>query len=236
MSNKLRKSKNGNRVSEIITGLLILCISFLVVSAIITQQDINPDYSTLHEDLQYLNNHLERLILNTFIWLINSILIILLGPFILLSFLPYGRSAPYVISFLISTTGIMYMLFSIFGFNLSEYAKLYEEFSEENQNFIVLMAMNVILTKSALQLIAYTLTGLSAILLGSFIVIKGYIPRIIGWMATLSGLVYATFGWINVDSLVFTIGRIFLVISLITFGSYLFLRGTTKKIQMKEVK
>jgi hypothetical protein len=87
----------------------------------------------------------------------------------------------------------------------------------------------MLINKTNLQLIAYTLTGISSVILGSLIARTGYLPRFIGWMSITGGLVYMVFGWLDTESLIFSAGRVIFVLSLLLFGSFLLLRGTRDK-------
>jgi len=216
--------------------MLAIIISFFVVAAILTQMDIEPELTNIHDDLLFLQENIQKLNVNTFIWFINSILIIILGPFILITFLPHGRSSSYIAAFLISATGITYLLYAGSGFSIIYLIRELLETAEDESQVLIPVALYILITKTNLQLLTYTLAGVSSVILGLLIARTGYLPRFIGWMAIIGGLLYATYGWINVDSLVFTVGRIFFVLSLMIFGSFLLLRGTIdkKKIEDRE--
>jgi hypothetical protein len=216
---------------EKLAGTITLLISFLVVAAIFTSLDIYPEYINIHEDLSYLGENLARLRLNTWIWFVNSILIIMLGPLILMSFLPYGRSSSYLAAFLISTTGILYINFAANGYNLIFLVADYIKSAGDETDIMASLAYKIMVSKTNLQLAAYTLTGLSSLILGLLIASTGHLPRFIGWMAILGGLIYASFGWISTDHILFTIGRLLFLIALILFGSYLLLRGLVRREQ-----
>jgi hypothetical protein len=228
MSEK-QKLNNANRKVERPAGLLAIIISFFVVAAIFTQMDIEPEITNIHEDLLFLQESIQKLNVNAFIWLINSILIIILGPSILITFLPHGRSSSYIAAFLITATGITYLLYAGAGFSIIYLVRELFENSDNESQLMISVALYLLITKTNLQLISYTLTGVSSIILGQLIARTGYLPRFIGWMAIVCGLIYATYGWINMDSLVFTAGRILFVLSLMIFGSYLLLRGLSVK-------
>ncbi len=214
---------------ERLAGVIALLISFLVVAAIFTSLDIYPEYINIHEDLSYLGENLDRLLLNTWIWFLNSILIILLGPLILMSFLPYGRSSAYLAAFLISTTGILYMIFSANSHDLIFLVKDYLKSAGSETDIMASLAYKIMVSKSNLQLAAYTLAGLSSMILGLMIASTGHLPRFIGWLAIVGGLIYASFGWISTNHILFTIGRLFFILALILLGSYLLLRGLVRR-------
>lgn len=226
MSSKKKSTSNGNRKVERPSGFLAIIISFLVILSILSQLDIKPDYSNIMEDLSFLGENILRLKINAFIWLINAILIIFLGPSILMTFLPHGRSSSYLSAFLISATGIIYLLFTANCFNILYIVNEYLASPDAADSFLPSLAFNLFITRTHLQLIAYTLTGISAIVLGSLIARTGYLPRFIGWMSILGGLIYLAFGWFNPENLIFSAGRVIFVLSLLLFGSYLLLRGT----------
>lgn len=213
---------------ERLAGTIALLISFLVVAAIFTSLDIYPEYNNIHEDLAYLGENIQRLRLNTWIWFANSILIILFGPLILMSFLPHGRSSSYLAAFLISTTGILYMIFAVNGHNMIFLVRDYLKSAGDDVDIMASLTYNIIVTKVNLQLAAYTLAGLSSMILGLVIASSGHLPRFIGWMAIFGGIIYASFGWISTDNILFTVGRLFFILALILMGSYLLLRGTVR--------
>ena len=214
---------------ERLAGVITLVISFLVVAAIFTGLDIFPEYSNIHEDLSYLGENLERLQLNTWIWFLNAILIILLGPLLLMSFLPYGRSTAYLAAFLISTTGIIYLSFTVNGHDLIFLVKDYLKSAGAETDIMASLAYKLMVHKTNLQLSAYTLAGLSSLILGLLIASTGHLPRFIGWLAIFGGIIYASFGWISTDNILFTIGRLFFILALILLGSFLLLRGLVRR-------
>lgn len=224
------KGSYGNRKVERPSGLLAIVISFLVIASILTQLDVKPDYSNILEDLSFLDENITRLKINAFIWLINAILIIFLGPSILITFLPHGRSTSYLAAFLISATGILYLFYTGTCFNIIRMVSEYTASpADSGNNYLPSLAFSMLINKTNLQLIAYTLTGISAVILGSLIARTGYLPRFIGWMSITGGLIYIVFGWLDPESLVFSAGRVIFVLSLLFFGSYLLLRGTIDK-------
>jgi uncharacterized membrane protein YfcA len=93
------------------------------------------------------------------------------------------------------------------------------------------LAYKIMVSKTNLQLAAYTLAGLSSLILGLLIASTGHLPRFIGWLAILGGMIYASFGWISTDHILFTIGRLLFIIALILLGSYLLLRGLVRREQ-----
>jgi hypothetical protein len=229
MSTKKKPSLNNNRKVERPSGFLAIIISFLVILSILTQLDMKPDFSNLLEDLSFLGENMIRLKINAFIWLTNSILIIFLGPSILMTFLPHGRSSSYLSAFLISATGILYLLYTANCFNILYVVREYMASPDTKNSFLPSMAFNLFITRTNLQLIAYTLAGISSIVLGSLIARTGYLPRFIGWMSIVGGLIYVVFGWLNPESLIFAAGRVIFILSLLLFGSYLLLRGTINR-------
>ena len=199
------------------------------MAAIFTSLDIDPEFINIHEDLAYLGENLERLRINTLIWFVNAIIIILFGPLILMSFLPHGRSSAYLAAFLISATGFLYLTFSVNGYNIIYLVKDYLKAAGTETDTMASLAYNILIHKTNLQLAAYTLAGLSSMILGLLIARTGHLPRFIGWMAIFGGMIYASFGWISTDNLLFTLGRLLFVISLILLGSILLLRGIKKQ-------
>jgi hypothetical protein len=214
---------------ERLAGVVALLISFLVAAGIITNLDIFPEFINIHEDLSYLGENLERLRLNTWIWFVNSIMIITFGPLILMSFLPYGRSSSYIAAFLISATGILYITSSVNGHNLVFLVRDYLKSSGEETDIMASLAYKIMVNKTNLQLAAYTLAGLSSLILGLLIASTGHLPRFIGWLGMLGGAIYASFGWISIDNILFTLGRLFFIIALILLGSFLLLRGMVRR-------
>jgi hypothetical protein len=222
---------NKKRGVERLAGVTSLLIAFLVVAAILTALDIEPDQIYIHEDLSYLGDNLDRLRLNSIIWFAASVLIVMFGPLILMSFLPYGRSSAYLAAFLISTTGILYILIAINGLNLIRLVSAYRVSTGQETDYIANLSYFLLVSKSNLQLAAYTLVGISSVILGLLIASSGLLPRIIGWVAIFGGLIYASFGWIGIDHILFMVGRLLFLLALIILGSSLLFRGTRKKTE-----
>jgi len=222
---------NKKRGVERLAGITALLITFLVIAAILTAIDIKPDYINIHEDLSYLGDNIDRLWLNSIIWLVTSILIVFFGPLILMSFLPYGRSSAYLAAFLISTTGILYIIIAINGLNMIRMVTVYQASSGQETDYIASISYFILVSRSNLQLAAYTLVGISSIILGLLIASSGLLPRFIGWVAIFGGLCYASFGWIGIDHILFMVGRLLFLLALIILGIFLLLRGTRKKTE-----
>ena len=222
---------NKKRGVERLAGITALLITFLVVAAILTAIDIKPDYININEDLSYLGDNIDRLWLNSIIWFVTAILIVLFGPLILMSFLPYGRSSAYLAAFLICTTGILYLIIAINGLNMINMVTAYQASSGQETDYIANISYFILVSRSNLQLAAYTLVGISSIILGLLIASSGLLPRFIGWVAIFGGLIYASFGWIGTDHILFMVGRLLFLLALIILGSFLLLRGTRKKTE-----
>jgi hypothetical protein len=220
---------NKKRGVERLAGITALLITFMVAAAILTALDIEPDYVNIHEDLSYLGDNIDRLWLNSLIWFATSVLIILFGPLILMSFLPYGRSSAYLAAFLISTTGLLYIIIAINGLNVIRMVSVYKALSGPESDYIASISFYILVSRSNLQLAAYTLVGISSIILGLLIASSGLLPRFIGWVAIFGGFIYASFGWIGIDHILFMVGRLLFLLALIILGSFLLLRGTRKK-------
>jgi hypothetical protein len=222
---------NKKRGVERLAGITALLITFLVVAAILTAIDFKPDYINIHEDLSYLGDNIDRLWLNSIIWFVTSVLIVLFGPLILMSFLPYGRSSAYLAAFLISTTGVLYLIVALNGLNIIRMVDVYQASSLQQTDYIANISYFILVSRSNLQLAAYTLVGISSIILGLLIASSGLLPRLIGWVAIFGGLVYASFGWIGTEHILFMVGRLLFLLALILLGSFLLLRGTRKKTE-----
>jgi hypothetical protein len=222
---------NKKRGVERLAGITALLITFLVVAAILTALDIEPDYINIHEDLSFLGENIDRLWLNSIIWFVTAILIVLFGPLILMSFLPYGRSSAYLAAFLISTTGILYIIVALNGLNIIRMVAVYQASSLGQSDYLANISYFILVSRSNLQLAAYTLVGISSIILGLLIASSGLLPRFIGWVAIFGGFIYASFGWIGIEHILFLVGRLLFLLALILLGSFLLLRGTRKKIE-----
>jgi len=229
MANNNNHTKNGNRTAEISAGLVAILISFLVVAAIITNQEIVPDQGNIYEDLSFLSENLGRYSVNTYIWLVNAILILMLGPAVLLTFISREKTAAYLASFLISGTGIVYIFFANKGFDVIFVLKEYLKSPEIESESLSTLAMSYLVSKMHLQVTAYTLAGLSAVILGLLVIRTRLLPAFLGYLAIAGGLIYASYGWVSMNSLIFSFGRLFFILSLLIFGSILLLRGTRNK-------
>ena len=96
-------------------------------------------------------------------------------------------------------------------------------------NYIADISYFILVSRSNLQLAAYTLVGISSLILGILIAGSGLLPRFIGWVAICGGIIYASFGWIGKENIAFMVGRLLFLLGLILLGISLLFRGTRKK-------
>ena len=216
---------HSNRPLERTTGLLILIIAFLGVAAILTNLDVVPDYSNISEDLSYLGENQPRFIFNTYLWFVNGILIILLGPFLMSVFLPSRSATLFASTFMISSTGIIYLFYAINGFNLLQYIRDFQTETSQARDFLTYFALNTAIIRQKLHLSAFSTSGISTILIGIHLARSRQLPAIIGWFVLTGGLIYGIFGWFSTQNLIFSAGRLIFILSLIIFGGYLMLSG-----------
>ena len=213
------------RTAERLAGLVSIVIAVLAVATILTSLDVIPDYSNIIEDAEYLGENLSRLSTNTHLWLANAILIILFGPLVLLSLIRHDRIIPVICAFTVSGTGIIYLLFSVYGFNLIELLEEFTESADQVRQYLAYSSMNAILIRQKLQLICFTTAGISAVLVGLYILLSRKLPLFSGWLIICGGVLYGIFGWFSIDNLLFSAGRLIFIISLMIIGSYLLLKG-----------
>ena len=121
------------------------------------------------------------------------------------------------------------MIFAVNGHNLIFLVKDYLKLAGDENEIMASLAYQIMVHRTNLQLAAFTLAGLSSLILGLLISSTGHLPRPIGWIAIFGGLIYASFGWISTDNILFTIGRLFFIIALLLLGSFLLLRGLVRK-------
>ncbi len=214
------------RPLERLTGLASILIGILAIAAILTSLDVIPDYSNLIEDAEYLGENLSRLSLNTHFWLANSILIILLGPLVIVSLSPHNRIIPVLCAFMISTTGILYLLYSVYGFNLSQLLEEFTAGTDQGRQHLAYSCMNAILIRQKLQLTAFTTAGISAVLVGLYILKSRKLPLFSGWLVICGGTLYGIFGWFSIDNIIFAAGRLVFILCLLIIGSLLLLKGS----------
>jgi hypothetical protein len=215
----------GKRPLEKITGLIILIIAFLAVSAILTDLDVSPEYMSIREDMTYLGENFFRLTVNTYLWFLNAILIILLGPILFIVFPPSRNAALYAGTFMICSTGIIYLFYAINGFNLLQYTRDFQKETGEATDFLAYFSLNSIIIRQKLHLSAFTTSGISTFLIGIHVIKSRHLPVFIGWFVLFGGLIYAIFGWFSMQNLIFSTGRLVFILSLILFGSFLLLSG-----------
>ncbi len=219
---KFRNSVNGP------TGLLALFIALGAVAAIITDHNIIPGTAGIHEDMAYLGENINRLKWHVFIWLTNSILIILFSTAILLTLMPHNRILSYFVFPVILAIGLVYLFSTILGFGLVSQVTDHLAGPHEQKEIVALNTLPLLYLGHYTKLTALSLSGLAAVLAGLFIGIYGVMPRMLGWMAVLGGSLYAVYGWVNHESLIFTFGRLMFILSLFFLGLYLLLSGSRK--------
>lgn len=209
--------------------MLTLLLSAGIIAGLLTTVDIEPVYENFSEELIYLINNLERFQLHTFVWLANSIIIIALAPYLLIAFLPVSRNTPYLVGFLILATGFLYLMSTIHGFTMIQSLQDYQESQDETiRQIISLEVLSSFHMRQNIQMICYTLAGLSAFFLGVFMILNRSIPTYLGILAVPAGVVYGLYGWIDLSSIVFTSGRILFILSILILAGHMLFFGIKK--------
>ncbi len=227
---KLRRSiLRRRRRTQVRAGLLSFLLSAGIITALLTTVDIEPVYEDFSEELNYLINNLDRFQLHSFIWLANSIVIIALAPYLLIAFLPVSRNTPYLVGFLILATGFLYLMSTIHNFTIIQLLQDYQAGGEETARQIIsLQVLSTLHLKQNIQMICYTLAGLSAFFLGIFMILNRSVPTYLGILAVPAGVIYGLYGWIDLSSIIFTSGRLLFILSVLILSGHLLFFGIKK--------
>jgi hypothetical protein len=107
------------RRREVLTGLLIILVTFSYLTSLLLDFKFVSPYSTVQDDLSYLSNHIESQQISTWSWLITSLITFLAIPVFLSVFHKRLRILQYINGLWLLGASVGFLMMGIAGLELS---------------------------------------------------------------------------------------------------------------------
>jgi hypothetical protein len=96
------------RNPEIAAGIFALLTGISVVATLMTRIEFVSLFSNLKEDIEYLNDNLPLLRLNSFIWIISALFITLSAASFIVAFQPHEPTLAFLLGFFLVLASAMF--------------------------------------------------------------------------------------------------------------------------------
>ena len=222
MANRVRSI----RYIEIFTGIFLILAVIGALFAMLSDFSIVTPNSTLQEDMSGLSDNIEGLRISTLVRLGCGVLLLLLLPFLMLTFSYHTKVYHYITGFLILLISAYYFLSAWAGFRMISFIRtLPTDFmagTESEQETALLFSVRQI---QNLIMVGRMTIGLFLILF-AFSKIKAHrIPLFSTVLLLLSGPLIIFFSWYNPEQLILTIAMACAAIGVVVLGLRLINRG-----------
>jgi len=224
MDNQTTYDRNTDRL----TGIIILLVFITLIINELTSTVIKTDLHGIHDSLKYIGEHYILFVTNTVLWIVNLILLIALAAAFLLALKIHHNTLSHFIAFGFAATGLTIMVAAAGSLSLISITNEYLKATGIESDIIAINGLSIAELRENSFLIAFTFEGLSVVLLGLLIVISRSLPKWIGWISIIGGFIFATFCWQDLNSKIFFLGRMLIILSLFLIGARLLIKGSFK--------
>lgn len=218
------------RRTEVVTGFVILLVSFCFVTSLLLDFNfVSPD-GTLQEDLAYLSEHTRNKIVNAWSWLVTAMMIMVAIPFYLAVFYKKLRTLHYLNALFMLGASVGFLLMGNLGIEL-HHNMLYilGEGMEQANEQMKLSLLEQFRQEQFYRRIASSCVGLFAIGLSLTRFRVRRFPILSTILLLISGPTLMFLNWYDPDHLIRTGAMAGIMIGVVIFSVKLINKGLTGK-------
>lgn len=228
MINEFRNPRNP----EIIAGIFALLAGFSVVATLLTRIDFLTTYSSINEDIEYLNENLALLKINSFIWIVSALFLTLSAAGLIVAFKPHEPILAFLQGFFLVLAAAMFCVSGIKGLSIIDLMNFYLEQDAKLADSLRYSVFTISREKEIYVIVSYTFIGIGFFMIGLFAVITRKISIATGIIGMLTGILLPVASLMP-KSITSSMG-IALACTLFFILSYrLLFKGLTKKVKKK---
>jgi hypothetical protein len=194
------------RNPEIAAGIFALLTGISVVATLLTRIEFLSHFSTLREDIEYLNENLPLLKLNSFIWIISALFITLSAASFIVAFQPHEPTLAFLQGFFLVLASAMFCVSGLKGLTITGLMEQYTEPDIKSADAIRYIVFGLSREKEIYITASYSLIGLSFLMLGLFALVTRKISIATGVIGMLNGISLPLFSSIIPESLFASVG------------------------------
>jgi Domain of unknown function (DUF4386) len=217
----------SQRALERITGVLLVAYMAAVIVAVAARVASNADQEPFRASLQLIAANQSLYLTSLVSNLISNFILIALSGGLYLTFGPRQRYLTLLGTFMFLGAGLIWMVSNISGLSLAQLALEFTTASGSQADMFMSSAQAVELTREFAGKTAFTLAALGLLAFGGLISWSQAVPRWLGWLAVVVG-VLTLFIWYDAAAALHRIGGTGYLLWLLFTGVWLLLRGTLK--------
>lgn len=221
------------RGPEITAGIFALLTGIAVVMTLLTRIEFLSLFSTLKEDIEYLNDNLFLLKLNSFIWIISALFLTLSAATFIVAFQSHQPVLAFLQGFFLILASAMFCLSGIKGFSIIQLMHHYFEPDLKAAEAIRYSVFTLTREKEIYIIASYTLIGLSFIMIGLFAFITRKISIATGIIGIITGILLPVFSSLVPESILASVGIALACILFFTLSYRLLFKGLARKERKK---
>jgi len=223
----------NRRNPEIAAGIFALLSGISVVATLLTRIEFFTVISSLNDDIEYLNENLVLLKINSIVWLVSALFISLSAAAFIVAFQPHGPILALLQGFFLILAAVMFCISGLKGFSIIDHMSLFPDADSSTAESIRFSVFSLSREKEIYITASYTLIGLSFLMIGLFALVTRKISIATGIIGMITGIMLPVFSS-QVPKSILASGGIALACILFFILSYrLLFKGLKRKDRTK---
>ncbi len=223
------------RNPEIAAGIFALLSGVSVVATLLTRIDFFTVISTLNEDIEYLNENLVLLKINSVVWLVSALFISLSAAAFIVAFQPHGPILALLQGFFLILAAVMFCISGLKGFSIIDHLSLFPDADAKIADSIRFSVFSLSREKEIYITASYTLIGLSFFMIGLFALVTRKISIATGIIGMLTGIMLPVFSSQVPKSILASVGIALACILFFILSYRLLFKGLKSKERTKPI-
>lgn len=229
MIDELRNRRNP----EIAAGIFALFTGISVVATLLTRIEFLSVFSSLKDDIDYLNDNLTLLRINSIIWVISALFITLSAASFIVAFQPHAPTLAFLQGFFLILASVMFCISGIKGFSIIDMMQFYLEPDIKAAEAIRYSVFSLSREKEIYIIASYTLIGLNFFMIGLFAFVTRKISIATGIMGMITGILLPVFSSLVPENVLSSVGIALACILFFILSYRLLFKGLIRKEKTK---
>jgi len=221
------------RSPEIAAGVISLLTGISVVATLLTNIEFISMFSSISEDIDYLNDNLFLLKINSIVWLISALFITLSASTFIVAFQPHGPVLAYLQGFFLILSSVMFCITGLKGFSIIDLMSHYSQPDFKVAEAIRFSVFSLSREKEIYLTASYTLIGLSFFMFGLFALVTRKISIVTGIIGMITGILLPVFSSVVPESILASAGIALVCILFFILSYRLLFKGLIRKERTK---
>ncbi|MCB9013002.1 MAG: hypothetical protein H6539_03085 [Bacteroidales bacterium] len=227
--------ERNHRNPEIIAGIFALLTGISVVATLLSRIEFLSHFSSLQDDIEYMNENLVLLKLNSIIWFISALFLTLSASALIVAFHPHEPMLAFLQGFFLVLASAMFCMSGIKGFTIIDLMGHYLEPDLKVAEAIRLSVFSLSREKEIFATASYALIGLSFLMIGLFALVTRKISIVTGIIGMATGISLPLFSSLIPKSIFASVGIAVACILFFILSYRLLFMGLTKKEKPKHI-